>query len=75
VASGVQYALYVVLLGQALTGAIEIYLWWPMSIAHKASSSRSWSLLTLHLGGAVLSFAKRPGETLFRIAAVRLGRD
>jgi Prokaryotic cytochrome b561 len=74
-ASGVQYALYVVLLGQALTGAIAIYLWWPMSAAHKALFYALVVLFALHLGGAGLSFATRPGETLFRIAALRLGRN
>jgi hypothetical protein len=74
-ASGVQYALYVVLLGQALTGAIAIYLWWPMSAVHKTFFFALVVLLALHLGGAALSFAARPGETLFRITALRLGRN
>jgi cytochrome b561 len=74
-ASGVQYTLYAVLLGQAFTGAIAIYLWWPMSGAHKAFFFALVGLLVLHLGGAALSFATRPGETLFRITALRLGRN
>jgi cytochrome b561 len=32
----VQYGLYLVLLGQAVTGAVATYLWWPASVAHKA---------------------------------------
>jgi hypothetical protein len=74
-ASGVQYALYAVLLGQALTGVIATYLWWPMSAAHRAFFFALVALLALHLGGAALSFAARPGETLFRIAALRLDRN
>ena len=71
----IQYALYAVLLGQTLTGAVAIYLWWPMSAAHKALFFALVGLLALHLGGAGLSFATRPGETLFRITALRVGRS
>ena len=68
---GVQYALYVVLLGQAATGAIATYLWWPMSAAHKALFWALAALLALHLSGAALEFIARPWETLFRIAGLR----
>ena len=71
----VQYGLYGVLLGQAVTGAVATYLWWPMSAAHKAFFFALAILLALHLGGAALSFATRPGETMFRITALRLGRN
>ena len=45
--SSVQFALYVVLLGQAVTGGIATYLWWPISSAHKAhiASQRGRSLV------------------------------
>lgn len=72
--SGVQYALYVVLLGQAVTGAIATYLWWPISSAHKALFWTLAVLVALHLGGAALSLAARPGETVFRITGMRLAR-
>ena len=68
--SSVQYGLYAVLLGQAVTGAVAIYLWWPMSAVHNALFWALIVLLALHLGGATLSFATRPRETLFRIIAV-----
>jgi cytochrome b561 len=68
----VQYALYGVLLGQAVTGAVAVYLWWPMSVAHRALFWALVLLLTLHLSGAALAFATRPRETLFRITALRL---
>jgi hypothetical protein len=58
-----------------LLPAIAIYLWWPMSAAHKAFFFALVVLLALHLGGAALSFGTRPGETLFRITALRLGRN
>lgn len=69
--AGVQFGLYAVLIGQAATGAIAIYLWWPMSIAHKALFWALACLLTLHLVGAALSFGSRPRETLFRITGFR----
>jgi hypothetical protein len=47
-------------------------MWWPMSAAHKALFWALIILLTLHLGGAALSFATRPRETLFRITAMRV---
>ena len=72
--SGVQYALYVVLLGQAVTGAIASYLWWPISSAHKALFWALAVLVALHLSGAALSFAARPRETLFRITGLPLVR-
>lgn len=68
--AGVQFGLYAVLLGQAATGAIATYLWWPMSVAHKALFWALAVLVTLHLAGAVLSFATRPRETLFRITGL-----
>ena len=70
-ASGVQYVLYAVLLGQALTGAIAIYVWWPISSLHKALFWALVACLALHLSGAALSFVARPRETLFRITGLR----
>jgi cytochrome b561 len=70
--SGIQYGLYVVLLGQAATGAIATYLWWPMSSAHKPLFWALIALLALHLSGATLGLATRPRETLFRITGLRL---
>jgi cytochrome b561 len=70
--SGIQYGLYVVLLGQAATGPIATYLWWPMSSAHKALFWALIALLALHLSGATLGLATRPRETLFRITGLRL---
>jgi hypothetical protein len=61
-----------VLLGQPVTGAIAIYLWWPMSMAHKALFWGLVVLIALHLSGATLAFITRPRETLFRITALRL---
>ena len=69
-AAAVQYALYLVLLAEAAAGAIASYLWWPMSIAHKALFWALLALVTLHLGGAALSLAARPRETLFRITGI-----
>ena len=69
--ASVQYGLYGVLLGQAATGAIASYLWWPMSEAHKALFWALAALVALHLGGAALSVATRPRETLFRITGLR----
>jgi hypothetical protein len=43
-----------------------------MNVAHRALFWALVVLLSLHLSGAALSFATRPRETLFRIAAVRL---
>ena len=68
--ASVQYGLYAVLLGQAATGAIASYFWWPMSEAHKALFWTIAALVALHLGGAALSFATRPRETLFRITGL-----
>jgi cytochrome b561 len=70
----VQYGLYVVLLGQAATGAIATYLWWPASYAHKALFIALLGLLAAHLAGATWSFVTRPRETLFRMTGIRLRR-
>jgi hypothetical protein len=67
-----QCALYGVLLGQAVTGTVAVYLWWPMSAVHRALFWTLVPLLTLHLSGAALAFVTRPRETLFRITALRL---
>jgi hypothetical protein len=69
---GRQYALYAVLLGQALTGAIAINFWWPISALHKALFWALFALLALHPVGGANAFITRPRETLFRIMAVRL---
>ncbi len=70
--TGVHYGLYVVLFGEAATGAIASYLWWPISVAHRALFWALAILVTLHLIGAVISFAAHPRETLFRITGLRL---
>jgi hypothetical protein len=59
-------------MAQALTGAVASYLWWPMSVAHRAMFSALVALLALHLAVAANAFVRRPRETLFRITAVRL---
>jgi cytochrome b561 len=69
-ASFVQFGLYGVLLGQAVTGAIAIYVWWPMSVAHKTLFWALAVLLAMHLAGATLAFVTRPRETLYRITAL-----
>ena len=69
--AGVQFGLYAVLLGQAVTGAIATYLWWPMSVGHKALFWALLVLVALHLAGAAISFGSRPRETLFRITGLR----
>jgi len=66
----VQYALYLVLLGEAAAGAVASYLWWPMSAVHVALFWALVALVALHLGGALLSFAARPRETLYRITGI-----
>ena len=66
----VQYALYLVLLGEAAAGAVASYLWWPMSAVHVALFWALIALVVLHLGGALLSFAARPRETLYRITGI-----
>ena len=68
--SAVHYSLYVVLLSEAAAGAVASYIWWPMSVAHRALFWALLALLVLHLGGAALSFAMRPRETLYRITAI-----
>ena len=68
--STVQYGLYGVLLGQAVTGAVATYLWWPMNTAHKALFWALVALLAMHLAGATLAFVTRPRETLFRITGL-----
>jgi cytochrome b561 len=68
--STVQFGLYGVLLGQAATGAVATYLWWPMSAAHKTLFWVLVALLALHLSGATLAFLTRPRETLFRITGL-----
>ncbi len=68
--SVVQYALYLVLLGEAAAGAVASYLWWPMSAVHVALFWALVALVALHLGGALLSFAARPRETLYRITGI-----
>jgi cytochrome b561 len=68
--STVQYGLYGVLLGQAVTGTVATYLWWPMSAAHKALFWALVALLALHLSGTALAFVTRPRETLFRITGL-----
>jgi cytochrome b561 len=70
-AVGAQSGLYVVLLGQAATGAIATYLWWPMNVVHRALFWALVALLALHLCGATLAFVTRPWETLFRITGLR----
>jgi cytochrome b561 len=70
--AGVHYGLYAVLLGQAATGAIAIYLWWPMYAVHRALFWALAALLALHLSGATLAFVIQPRETLFRITGLRL---
>jgi cytochrome b561 len=69
--NGVQSGLYAILLGQAATGAIATYLWWPMSGAHKVLFWVLILLVTLHFVGAVSSLVTRPRETLFRITGLR----
>jgi cytochrome b561 len=69
----VQYGLYLVLMAQAATGAVASYLWWPMSVAHKALFWALAGLITLHLVGAAVSILTRPDETLFRITGLRTG--
>ncbi len=66
----VHHALYLVLLIEAVAGAVASYLWWPMSVVHKALFWALLGLVALHLGGAALSFASRPRETLYRITGV-----
>jgi cytochrome b561 len=68
--SAVQYGLYGVLLGQAVTGAVATCLWWPMSAAHKALFWALVALLALHLSGATLALVTRPRETLFRMTGL-----
>lgn len=68
--AAVQYALYLVLLGEAAAGVIASYFWWPMSVVHKALFWALLALVTIHLGGAALAFAARPRETLYRITAI-----
>jgi cytochrome b561 len=68
--SFVQYGLYGVLLGQAVTGAVATYVWWPMSVSHKALFWALAVLLAMHLAGATLAFVTRPRETLYRITAL-----
>ena len=68
--STVQYGLYGVLLGQAVTGAVATYLSWPMNTAHKALFWALVALLALHPSGATLSLVTRPRETLFRITGL-----
>jgi cytochrome b561 len=72
--SAVQYALYLVLLAEAAAGAIASYLWWPMSVVHQALFWMLLGLVAMHLGGAALSFAARPRETLFRITGMQSTR-
>jgi cytochrome b561 len=69
--AGVQFGLYAVLLAEAATGAVASYVWWPMSVAHKALFWALAALVTVHLAGAALSFGARPRETLFRITGLR----
>ena len=69
--NGVQYSLYVILIGQAATGAIATYLWWPMSGSHRVLFWVLVLLVALHLAGAVISFVTRPRETLCRITGLR----
>jgi len=69
--ASVQYGLYSVLIGEAVTGAVAIYLWWPMSVAHRLIFWALVALLALHLGGGANAFVTRPRETLFRIIGVR----
>jgi cytochrome b561 len=68
----IQYGLYGVLIGQAVTGVVATYLWWPMNVAHRAMFWALVALLALHLAGAANAFVRRPRETLFRITAFRL---
>jgi cytochrome b561 len=64
-ASGVQYALYAVLLGQALSGALAIYLWWPSSALHKALFWALVVLLALHLSGPLFHSPPDLGKRSF----------
>ena len=70
--SGAQFSLYAILLGQAATGAVANYLWWPMSGAHRVLFWVLVLLVALHLAGAIISFVTRPRETLFRITGLRV---
>jgi cytochrome b561 len=71
----VQYALYLVLLLQAATGAVASYLWWPMSAVHRASFWTLLVLIIIHLAGSLVSFVTRPRETVFRITGLPVISD
>lgn len=69
-AQGVHFAFYAVLITEGMTGAIATYFWWPISAAHTALFWTLLALFVVHLGGALLSFAVRPRETLYRITGI-----
>ena len=69
----VQWGLYFILLAQAATGAIASYIWWPISMVHRALFWALAVLVAVHVAGAVVSMITRPRETLRRITGLRVG--
>ncbi|MDR3375906.1 MAG: cytochrome b/b6 domain-containing protein [Ancalomicrobiaceae bacterium] len=70
----VQFGLYGVLLGQAVSGAITSYLWWPMHLVHRGFFYLLLGFVALHLAGAAWSLLSAPLSTVRRITGWRLGK-
>jgi cytochrome b561 len=71
---GVQFGLYGVLLAQSMSGAITSYLWWRMSIVHKALFYLMLLLIAMHIAGALWSLTGHARETILRITGWRLAK-
>lgn len=73
-ASLVHAAFYVVLIAQALTGAVARYLWWPIASVHVGLSRVLLALVALHVAAVVWHVAVRR-EPLLRRMTPSLRRD
>lgn len=69
-ANSVHLALYATLMGQAFTGAVASYIWWPMSNVHEILFYVFASLVAVHISAAFWHHFVRKDGTLQRIFAI-----
>lgn len=68
----VHAAFYAILAGQAATGAIASYVWWPMAGVHRALFVALLVTIALHLAGVAASLAADWRTTIWRITGIDL---
>jgi cytochrome b561 len=71
-ATGVHAAFYVILAGQAATGALASYVWWPISVVHRWLFIALLCAIALHLAGVAASLLLSWRETVWRITGLDL---